>query len=34
MENTVLDAKAEHLTLLEDSIREAMRLRNLDPHRD
>ena len=34
MENTVLDARAEHLTLLEENIREAMRHRSLDPHED
>ena len=34
MENTVLDTRAEHLTLLEENIREAMRHRSLDPHED
>lgn len=34
MENTVLDTRAEHLNLLEENIREAMRHRSLDPHED
>ena len=34
MENTVPNTKMEHLALLEENIREAMRRRNLDPRED
>ena len=34
MENTVPNTKMEHLALLEENIRKAMRRRNLDPRED